>query len=187
MLHRDKEFNKIDFSNQTMPSDEYEGCTFLNCDFSNAVLMHSTFDACTFESCNISMANIANAAFRDVEFKECKMLGLQFADCNEFGLSFSFDNCMLNHSSFYKRKLKKIVFKNCQLHETDFAESDITGSLLDNCDLMGAVFNQTIMEKSDFQTSYNYSINPEENRIRGAKFSLQGVAGLLDKYKIVIK
>lgn len=42
------------------------------------------------------------------------------------------------------------------------------------------------MEKADFRTSYNFSIDPDVNRIKKAKFSLDGVRGLLDKYDIQI-
>jgi len=114
------------------------------------------------------------------------MSGLRFDTCNEFGLSFSFENCLLNHSTFYKVKIKKTNFKNTQLIETDFTECDLTGSLFDNCDLDRAIFANSILEKVDFSTSYNFSINPEINRIKKAKFSLATISGLLDKYDIEI-
>jgi len=82
--------------------------------------------------------------------------------------------------------MKKTVFKNSQLHEADFSECDLTGSIFDNCDLAGATFDNTIIEKVDFRTSYNYSIDPERNKIKKARFSLLGVSGLLDKYDIEI-
>lgn len=115
------------------------------------------------------------------------MLGLHFDTCSEFGLSFSFDTCQLNHSSFYKTKLKKTVFKNSQLQDTDFAETDLTSAMFDNCNLIQATFDNTILEKADFRTSYNYSLDPEINRIKKAKFSISGISGLLDKYDIDIK
>ncbi len=40
-----------------------------------------------------------------------------------------------------------------------------------NCDLVGAIFENTILEKADFRTAYNYSINPESNRARPADWS----------------
>lgn len=92
----------------------------------------------------------------------------------------------LNHSSFYRTKIKKTVFKNSQLHEVDFTECDLTSSVFDNCDLKGATFENTIIEKADFRTSFNYSIDPQINRIKKARFSLTGIAGLLDKYDIEI-
>jgi uncharacterized protein YjbI with pentapeptide repeats len=104
----------------------------------------------------------------------------------EIGLSVNFDNCNLNHSSFYKTKLKKTLFKNIKLHEADFTGSDLTSCVFDNCDLTRTNFENTILEKADFRTSFNYSIDPEKNRIRNARFSLSGVPGLLDKYDIEI-
>jgi uncharacterized protein YjbI with pentapeptide repeats len=115
------------------------------------------------------------------------MLGLRFDTCNEFGLSFSFDGCQLNLSSFFKTKIKKTVFKNSQLQETDFSQADLTSAMFDNCNLERATFDQTILEKSDLRTSYNYSLDPEINRIKKAKFSILGIAGLLDKYDIEIE
>ena len=129
---------------------------------------------------------MTKTALRDIKFKECKMLGLHFENCSQFGLSFSIDNCNLTHSSFYQTKLKKTVFKNSQFHEADFVECDLTSCVFDNCDLTRAAFENTIIEKADFRSSFNYSINPETNRVKKAKFSLSGIVGLLDKYDIEI-
>ncbi|MFM7194091.1 MAG: pentapeptide repeat-containing protein, partial [Bacteroidota bacterium] len=92
----------------------------------------------------------------------------------------------LNHSSFYKTKIKKTIFKNSQFKEADFSEADLSGSLFDNCNMERAIFDRTILEKADLRTSYNYSIDPELNRIKKAKFSLMGISGLLEKYDIEI-
>ena len=51
---------------------------------------------------------------------------------------------------------------------------------------MNAAFENTIIEKADFRTSFNYSIDSEKNRIKKTRFSLAGVAGLLYKYDIEI-
>ena len=115
------------------------------------------------------------------------MLGLRFDNCSAFGLSFSFDTCQLNNSSFYKTKIKKTSFKNSQLQETDFTEADLTNSVFDNCNLLQAIFDHTMLEKADFRTSFNYSIDPEINRIKQARFSISEIAGLLNKSDIHIK
>ncbi len=114
------------------------------------------------------------------------MFGLRFDTCNQFGLFLSFEDCSLDHSTFYKTKIKGTVFKNSKLIETDFSQCDLTGAVFENCNLERAVFQNSIIERADFCTSYNYSINPEINRIKKAKFSLTGVAGLLNKYDIEI-
>jgi hypothetical protein len=50
-----------------------------------------------------------------------------------------------------------------------------------------AIFSQTNLEKADFTTAFNYQIDPEQNRMKKARFSPEGIAGLLVKYKIVIE
>jgi uncharacterized protein YjbI with pentapeptide repeats len=179
----DKTFHR----ENTIKSGEYESCIFNECNFLELDFSGSVFANCTFNSCNLSMVKLTKTAFREVVFKDCKMLGLRFDNCNELGLSVSFENCQLNHSSFYKTKIKKTVFKNSQLQEVDFAEADLTNSVFDNSNLLLSVFEFTILEKADFRTAYNYTINPENNRIKKAKFSISGVAGLLDKYDIEIE
>jgi len=179
-------FTNADCTQAPLSKGEYENCKFLNCNFSNADLSEIKFMECEFVACNLSLAKLANAALREVKFKECKMLGLRFDQCNTLGLAVGFDHCSLNHSSFYKTKLKKTLFKNSQLHEVDFTDCDLTASLFDACDLMRATFENTILEKVDLRTSFNYSIDPEANRMKKAKFSLPSVLGLLDKYDIEI-
>ena len=166
---------------------EYENCQFNSCNFSDTVLSDFKFIDCTFNACNVSLVKINNTVFQDVKFKDCKMVGLLFDTCNSFGLSFSFDACQLNHSSFYKTKIKMTLFKNSQLQGIDFTETDLTSAVFDNCDLSQAIFDLSILEKADFRTAYNYSINPENNRIKKAKFSVLGLSGLLDNYDIEIE
>jgi uncharacterized protein YjbI with pentapeptide repeats len=166
--------------------DKIYDSKFSNCDFSDTDLSEIKFIDCEFIGCNVSLANLSKTVFRDIRFVNCKMLGLPFYTCSEFGLAFSFDNCNLSHSSFYKTKIKKTVFKNSQLEEVDFTDCDLTNSSLENCKLTRARFENTTLERVDFRTSYDYSIDPEINRIKKAKFSLAQVTGLLAKYDIEI-
>jgi uncharacterized protein YjbI with pentapeptide repeats len=170
----DQTFENTDFSQ--FQKGEYENCTFRNCNFEYADLSFFNFNDCEFIGCNLSMAKLLSTAFRDVVFKECKMFGLHFNDCNEFGVSFRFEACLLNNSIFYKTKIKKTLFKNSKLIDVDFAE----------CDLSGSIFENTNLEKADFRTAFNYSINASLNRLKKAKFSLSEVHGLLRNFDIEI-
>ncbi len=187
MLTEEKTFLKQDFTQQSLPKGEYEYCNFQQCNFSQTDLSGIRFLECTFTGCNLSLAKLLHTAMRDLTFKDCKMLGLRFDECDAFGFSVSFNSCQLNHSSFYERKLKKMVFKECQLMEVDFTGSDLSAAIFSQCNLNRAVFSNTILEKADLRTALHYSIDPENNRIKKAKFSLHGVAGLLDKYDIEIE
>ncbi len=188
-------FNKIDFTKNPLSKGEYEYCIFLNCNLSSVDLSEFKFLGCEFSGCNISLAKLTQTALKDIKFQNCKMLGLNFGECNEFGFAVSFDTCILDRSSFcadpespMKRRVKfrQTVFKNSQLYEVDFTECDLSCSVFDKCDLTRTIFEYTILEKADFRTAINYSIDPELNRINKAKFSRSGIAGLLDKYDIEI-
>jgi uncharacterized protein YjbI with pentapeptide repeats len=181
-----KDFKGTDFSKEELVRGEYENCTFSNCNFLKADLTGMIFLECTFSNCDLSLMKLATTAMREVKFRSCKMLGLHFEDCNSFLFAVSFEGCVLNLSSFYKLSIKKTKFINCSLHEVDFTEADLSLSIMENCDLNGAIFQQAIAEKADFRTAYNFLIDPEVNRLKKAKFSSAGLAGLLYKYDIDI-
>ena len=184
--HEDHTFDTIDFTQEVLPTGDYENCRFIQCDFSSIDLSDRKFADCEFTACNLSLAKLNRTAFRDIIFKECKMLGLQFDRCSQFGLAFTLDHCNLNHSSFYQTVLKKSRWSNSQFHEADFTECDLSGGIFDECDFLHAHFEKTILEKADLRTSLHYSIHPALNRIKKAKFSLSAITGLLDQYDIEI-
>jgi uncharacterized protein YjbI with pentapeptide repeats len=163
----DQRFEKLDLTQAPLPAGEYEGCEFSGCDFSGTDLGGFRFVDCAFSGCNLSNARLQKTVFRDAIFKSCKMLGLRFDDCSGFGLSFRFEDCVLSHSSFHNTSIKQTVFAVC-----DFA---------------GAAFDGTNLEKTDFRTAINYNLDPENNRLKKARFSVDGLAGLLGKYGIVIE
>ena len=100
---------------------------------------------------------------------------------------FNFKDCLLDYAKFYALKLKKMQFINCSMIAVDFMSSDLTEAVFDNCNLRRAVFMNTIALKTDFYTSYDYSIDPEINKLKKAVFSTEGLKGLLEKYDLVIK
>lgn len=83
--------------------------------------------------------------------------------------------------------MKKTKFANCSMKEVDFSGVDLSMSVFENCDLLGTVFKYANLEKVDFRTSYNYAFDPEVNKIKQARFSYSGIAGLLGKYNIDIE
>jgi fluoroquinolone resistance protein len=183
----DMDFDGITYINEELLKGTYEKCTFLNCELHEADLSDYSFIDCTFDNCNLSMAKLRNTALKTVVFKNCKLLGLNFSDCKSFQLAMGFDNCNLSLATFFRLKIKGTKFKSCNLREADFSEADCTSSRFDNCDLAGAMFDNTTLEKADLRTAFNYSINPEANRIKQARFSLHGLPGLLHKYDIEVE
>ena len=182
-----RRFEKIDFRENELLVGCYEECQFLNCNFNNVDLSGLTFVSCTFDGCDASLVKLKNTSLQEVKFVNCKLLGVQFSECRKFLLDLDFENCMIKLSNFCGMKLKNRHFKNCDMQEADFSEADLSGAQFDGSDLHQAIFFHTNLESADFRAAFNYSINPETNRLRKAKFSIQGVAGLLDSYGIIIE
>lgn len=185
MYTEDVIFEDHSFVDKPLPAGEYEGCTFRNCDFSETDLSGYSFIDCQFYDSNLSLAKLTKTVFRDIFFSGCKLTGLHFEDCGV--IAFAANDCIFNHSTFFKIKLKKTTIINSQLLEADFTACDLTGSTFSGCDLNRTVFDGTILEKVDFRNAFNYTIDPEKNGIKKAKFSVDGLPGLLRKYNIDIE
>ncbi len=185
-LHENKLFKKIDYTEKSLRDREFYKCIFEGCIFFKSDLMGNSFEDCTFENCNFSMTKVQGAGFRNTIFKGCKILGVDFSECNKFAFSFSFYGCNIDYSTFFGTKLMKTKFDKCSLKDTDFSEVNLSSSVFSDCDLTGTIFSNTILDKVDFRTANNYSIDPEFNKLKKAKFSSFNLEGLLYKHQLDI-
>ncbi|MBC7691019.1 MAG: pentapeptide repeat-containing protein [Methylotenera sp.] len=60
----------------------------------------------------------------------------------------------------------------CSLRDVGFLQADLTECDFKESDLLNAAFNQIQLKKCDFRGALNDLINPVENRVKGARFSL---------------
>lgn len=187
LIHIQKTFEKVVFINKKVSNREFEDCVFKNCDFSNSDFSNNTFMDCEFINCNLSMTSLGGTSLKTVHFSNCKLLGIQFNHCVDFMFAVSFNDCILDYASFSNKKMPKTKFHSCSMKEVSFIGTHLSNSVFDNCNLDNAVFNDTELKEANFLTAYNYKIDPEFNPMRKAKFSMQGIPGLLDKYDIKIQ
>lgn len=179
-------FEGKDFTDKALVQGDYEACSFKSCNFSGADLSGSRFIDCSFGECDLSNVTLAKTSFQDVAFRACKMLGLHFENCNDLGLSMAFENCQLDHCSFFQLRLNKTGFSGCRIQNADFFGTELKEASFDNCDLLGTNFESCMLEKADFRGAFNFNIDPEQNRLKGAHFSQSGLSGLLGKYGLLI-
>ena len=185
-VHDNEKFTNINYSGQRILNTEFDTCVFLNCDFSNSILSENDFINCRFESCNFALAKLSGSGLKEVYFEDCKLIGINFDHCSDFLFAVNFQKCVLDYASFFKKKMKKTKFIDCSLKEVDFTLVDLSLTVFGNCDLTRAVFHESNLEKADFCSAVNYTIDPEANKIKKAKFSYSGISGLLEKYNIEI-
>lgn len=182
----DQSFRHQNYKETSLVKGEYMNCTFQHCNFENAHVINIQFIECEFIDCNFSNAILKDTAFKEVAFRHCKMIGVPFHTCDPFLLKLSFESSSIDVSSFYQLNLTSTVFTNCSLEETDFTEAILKGSEFTNCNLRAAVFDRTNLENVDLTTAVQFEIDPEKNRVKGAKFSKENAAGLLLKHKIIV-
>lgn len=182
----DQTFTKITAESVTGKKNTFENCRFVNCDFSYADFSKQVFTECKFEDCNLSLVKLSETALQDIRFKDCKLSGADFSKSRDFLFAVSFESCILDNAIFYKKKNKAAKFLDCSMVETDFTEADLTDVKFENCNLNRAFFDHTVLKNADLSTSYNFIIDPDNNEIKKAKFSVQGLPGLLAKYGIKV-
>jgi fluoroquinolone resistance protein len=183
----DQTFTKITAESLTGKKNTFENCRFINCDFSYADFSKQVFVDCQFDGCNLSLVKLTETGLQDIKFKDCKLSGADFSKSRDFLFAVNFESCILDNVIFYKKKNKGAKFLDCSMVETDFTEADLTDATFGNCNLNRAFFDRTILKNADLSSSYNFIIDPDNNDIKKAKFSAQGLPGLLVKYGIVIR
>lgn len=183
----EREFNADTFGENELIYRDFERCSFYDCDFSDANFLGVAFIDCSFYGCNFANAKINYVGLRDVHFANCNFTNVNFAMCDTLLFKFSFTGCILDYSKFYTLKMPNTVFTDCSIIAADFMAADITAVLFDNCNLHKSVFIDTIANKADFSNSYNFTIDPEKNKLKKAIFSTENLKGLLYRHDLVIR
>jgi uncharacterized protein YjbI with pentapeptide repeats len=165
---------------------DFEQVRFLSCPLGEANLGGLRFEDCLFERCDLGNARLGGAALQNVAFADCRLLGVGFGACQDMLFGVHFDDCLLRYATFGGKKLVGTRFERCQLQEADFTNADLSQAVLAGCDLTGTVFHHTRLVGTDFTTATAFSLDPEANVLTGARFALDGLPGLLDKYGLVV-
>ncbi len=181
----DYKFVSTDELPKSLSGMVFENCLFKGCDLKEINFAHGRIIECNFDSCDLSNINLRNARLRDSHFKNCKMLGLKWGDLDDLS-NLSFQGCNLGYSNFSGLKLKKNKFIECLFEEVDFAQADFSECDFSSSDFLNARFDETNLTKTNFSRATRYLIDPNRNKIKGAKFSLPDAIGLLQGLGVVI-
>ncbi len=183
----DQTFKHHDFTQIALQKGTYENCQFQDCNLSTVRLTGFIFIDCQFSNCDFSNAILTETGLQNILFDRCKLIGIRFDSFQSFLFSANFNHCRLDFSSFYQVDLRKSIFQACSLVEVDFANANLSKIVLKKCNLSNAIFEQTNLSETDFRTAINFNIEPSVNQINKAKFSVNGLIGLLRKYNLSIE
>lgn len=174
------------YTDKKLYSIYFDNCTFTQCDFSKSLFQDCKFTECKFINCDLSLAVLKNCVFNDVTFESSKLLGISWSDCVE-PFNVVFDACNISQNSFHLLDLRQMKFLNSLIKDTGFEECNLERALFDECNLEQTVFIKNNLQKANFETSKNYLIDPQQNDIRKAQFSLPEVLSFLSWLPIKIK
>lgn len=185
MMRENETFEQIDFLRADLDTD-YVQCTFVGCSFAQLLLIDTFFEDCVFQNCDFSMTDFKNS-MRDVTFRDCKLVGANFAELNGVSGGFVFQDTRMDYAVLVGVRLHKARFENCILHETGLDQAELKEAVFDRCDLSGATFNGANLEKTDFSTAYNYTLIPENCKLKKTVFSEYGLKGLVAHLNIIVR
>ncbi|MDO4467560.1 MAG: pentapeptide repeat-containing protein [Bacillota bacterium] len=167
---------------------QFIDCIFENCSFERCEIKNTQFFECTIKNSRMVQINFIHSQMRNCSFSKCECIGVSFGNVVPLGsVNTVFQECK---NSFFKycifqgmnmNKFQGItnVFEQCSFHHCELKQANFNGCLLRNSD-----FQQSNIMKADFRESYGYMIDPRNNQIKGAMFSIPEVLHLLDEFQI---
>jgi uncharacterized protein YjbI with pentapeptide repeats len=101
------------------------------------------------------------------------------AEVNHFLLDWSFEKCKIELCNFGGLKMKKSRFYECIIFDSDFIDAQLSEADFSLSDLQGCVFRNTNLEGANFSGAKHYYIDPAQNKLKKAKFSMPEAMNLL--------
>lgn len=181
----DQELQHIDFTKENLEAS-YTACTFTGCRFTGADLSSILFEECTFVECDLSNAKVLDAGFQEVIFERCKVMGVLFETAKAFLFSIEARDTLFNHASFFGVDLQNSSFSKCTFEQADFTNAKCEGVHFKECSLHLARFEYTALQRADFTSARDFSIDPNVNQVKGTRFANDNLSGLLDAHPIEI-
>lgn len=185
--YEDLIFSQLKKINEDVRDKTFINCEFNNCDFTQTDFSNSKFEDCTFNECNLSLAKYDDVKLRNVKFKGCKLVGVNFNKCDTFILEIGFQDSLIQNCNFSSLKLKKTLFKNSNILESDFVGTDLSECDFRSSSLDGTIFDNSNLSKANFSDAKNYDINPSNNIVKKAVFTMPEAMLLLRHFNIIIK
>ena len=190
-VYSETTFKKLEFTNEVISGSEFSECKFVACDFSETAFQSCSFMDCDFENCTMKLTKLENSTFARAKFRNCNLLGVNWTEANWSAWaskmsSIEFEKCDLKYAVFFGLELSHMKMKHCHAHEANFSEADLTDADFEGSDFAGAIFHRTNLTGANFVGSRNYSLNINDNKTKGTKFSLPEAIRLLYYMDIVI-
>ena len=179
------ELRSIAVGKEQLVEKEFYKCEFENCTFIESNVSKCVFEDCIFVRCDLTMAKPQHTAYRGVVFRDCKLMGINWSECSP-GLDVAFEHCVLSFSSFVGLSLPKTRFIDCTAKEVSFIETDLKQADFRGTNLAGSRFFHVDLTKADLSEAVDYYVQPMENTITKARFSVQAAVALAESFGVIV-
>lgn len=179
-----KTFDGLDAIGESFTGVVFENCIFQQCNFSDSRFYKCKFVECVFTASNLSNIKVDCSKFFDTHFKESKLVGVDWtkADWPRFNFTapISFNECIINDSSFFGLMLNELALEHCKAQDVDFRSGNFTKAKFSYTDFTNSLFMKTNLREADFSEAENYDIDIFNNDIKAARFSRHEAIRLLN-------
>jgi fluoroquinolone resistance protein len=183
-------FQGVDLAGADLVSSVFYDCEFVGCSLVGTRLRDCRFVRCTFRQCDLSLLQVPGSVFSATRFEDSQAIGIDWTQADwratRLGRPLAFFKCALNHSTFIGLSLHEIQIRDCVAVEVDFREADLSRANLAGTDLSGSLFANTNLMEADLRGARNYHIDPGQNVLKRARFSLPEALALLYSMDIVL-
>ena len=188
--YADEVFKEVQLEGGELASTEFYDCVFFRGQFVEAVFRRCRFVNCVFRECDLSLVKVPESRFTSTRFENSKVVAVNWTDAQwpKSGLAgpISFFKSAISHSTFIGLSLKGIKIKDCAAVDADFREADLSQADFGGTDLSKSLFTNTNLSEADFSRARNYHIDPGQNELKQAKFSLPEAMALLHSMDIIL-
>ncbi len=189
-LYEGTRFDSLNCEGEELSGVEFEFCVFKNCNFREAFFNRCTFLDCRFVNSDLSLALLGYSRFSEISFEDCKLLALNWSQVSWPSFVpravLSFHRCQLSNSTFYGLSLSELEIVECRAHDVDFREADLNGTNFAESDLASSAFSNTNLAMANFAGACNYTIDIQNNNVKGATFSRLEATSLLESLGVTL-
>jgi fluoroquinolone resistance protein len=195
LFSEQKEWNTQKFKGETLKNSladrvEFNACTFNRCAFTETIFQSCKFRDCVFQGCDLSLVKLKDCVFAGNRFENSQIMGVDWTATSwargAWLKPVDFYGCLLNHSTFVERNMKKIAISKCVCREVDFSDANLSQANCTFSDFASSRFSNTNLTEADFTGASNYSISASHNILKKTKFSLPEAMSLLYSLDIVL-
>ncbi len=183
-------FKELHLDGIRIISSEFLDCVFSDCSFVESVFRKCRFVNSAFQGCDLSLAKVPESIYSATRFENSKIIGVNWAladwPISGLGVPISFLKSAISHCTFIGLNLKGIQVVDCVAVDVDFREADLSQADFAGTDLSESLFANTDLSAADLSRARNYLIDPGQNVLTGARFSMPEALSLLYNMDIIL-